>query len=251
MRLDVLESKEILESTESTENIESKDVIAIDVLHANDQFAVIYKPEGVSLQGESNSLLFRIGEQLGVEQVFPVHRLDKVTSGVVVVALNSESASVLSQQFQNREVEKHYLAITDAKPVKKQGLIKGDIEKSRRGAWKLSRSFNNPSMTQFFSRAISPGKRVFILKPHTGKTHQLRVSLKSLGSPILGDALYAGSPSDRTYLHAYSLGFYWAGEWLRFSAKPTSGREFLSTDFNVGLEAYATPWLLKWPSLST
>ena len=66
--------------------------------------------------------------------------------------------------------------------------------------------------------------------PRTGKTHQIRVALKSLGAPILGDRLYAGTPADRVYLHAWRLCFPFRGESLRFESLPAHGDQFMALD---------------------
>jgi tRNA pseudouridine32 synthase / 23S rRNA pseudouridine746 synthase len=182
-----------------------------------------------------------------------VHRLDKVTSGLLVMAKNAAANEVLSEQFRDRLVEKFYLAISAKKPKKKQGLIRGDMAPARRGAWKLLASTENPAITQFMSLSLSPGKRLFIVKPHTGKTHQIRVALKSIGAPILGDQLYADSAScegiDRVYLHAYSLGFHFHGEYFRFVEKPREGNVFLSDECRIALSDIEPVWNLSWPSL--
>ena len=70
------------------------------------------------------------------------------------------------------------------------------------------------------SHSLAPNLRLFILYPKTGKTHQIRVAMKSLGSPILGDELYGGEVADRTYLHAYQLSFDYFGEAVHISASP-------------------------------
>ncbi|MGL6428736.1 pseudouridine synthase, partial [Aeromonas hydrophila] len=127
--------------------------------------------------------------------------------GILLFALNSQSAAVLAAQFAERKMKKTYLALSDRKPSKKQGWIKGGMEKSRRGMWKLTRNMENIAVTQFFSIRISEKMRLFILEPHTGKTHQLRVAMKSLGSPILGTAYTEGqNPKLRSCMHGkYNL----------------------------------------------
>ena len=70
------------------------------------------------------------------------------------------------------------------------------------------------------SHSLAPNLRLFILYPKTGKTHQIRVAMKSLGSPILGDELYGGEVADRTYLHAYQLSFDYFGEAVQISTSP-------------------------------
>ena len=190
---------------------------------------------GSDIYGGEAGLFERVKQGQGLQELYPVHRLDKVTSGLLVMAKTALVNQELVDQFKNREAEKYYLAISNKKPKKKQGLIKGDMESARRGAWKLLATQINPAVTQFFSVSLGEGKRLFIIKPHTGKTHQIRVALKSLGSPIMGDALYADTLScvgiDRVYLHAFSLGFSVKGKAYRFTEMPREGEDFLNAQF--------------------
>ena len=178
-------------------------------------FVIINKPSGISVHKDQQAVGFTelVAKQLGVAQVWLVHRLDKITSGLLILALNKQ-----------HKIQKTYWAISDKKPKKKQGKIVGDMQKSRNGAWKLCYSKENPAITQFTSCPIDPPLRHFILQPKTGKTHQLRVAMKSLGSPILGDNLYSGNQSDRVYLHAYQLEFDCQNEHFCVQALPESGQ---------------------------
>ncbi|UKH08549.1 TIGR01621 family pseudouridine synthase [Actinobacillus pleuropneumoniae] len=189
-------------------------------------FVVIDKPVGVSVHKDEEAigLTENLAEQLQAEQVWLVHRLDKVTSGLLIFALNKQAAVHFYHLFEQHKIEKTYWALSDQKPKKKQGKISGDMQKSRNGAWKLFHSKQNPAMTQFVSHSLEPNLRHFILQPKTGKTHQLRVAMKSLGSPILGDQRYAGTAADRVYLHAYQLKFDYQGESFCIQSQPTSGR---------------------------
>jgi len=193
---------------------------------------------------------------LNIAELFPIHRLDKMTSGLLIFAKSNESAKIFGELFKAHKVEKYYLAISDKKPIKKQGLIKGDMAKSRRGMFKLMRSMDNPAITQFFSYSIGNKRRLYLLKPHSGKTHQLRVALSSIGSPILGDPLYdsnsrnkSNSVADRGYLHAYALRFEFLGKLYEFILPPEEGEIYLSECFNDILKEIKQPWLLSWPKL--
>ena len=99
------------------------------------------------------------------------------------------------------------------------------MQKARNGAWKLCQSKENPAITRFESVSCEPNLRLFILKPQTGKTHQLRVAMKSLGSPILGDTLYGKNTEniDRTYLHAARLQFEFKGQAFDVFTVPKEG----------------------------
>ena len=188
----------------------------LDIVYQTDDFIIIYKPCGLSVHKDQSEigLTTLLAEQLGVPQVWLVHRLDKVTSGLLILALNAESAAEFFRLFSEHHIQKTYLALSNQKPKKKQGLIVGDMQKARNGAWKLCQSKENPAITRFESVSCEPNLRLFILKPQTGKTHQLRVAMKSLGSPILGDLLYGKNTEniDRTYLHAARLQFEFKGQ---------------------------------------
>ncbi len=222
------------------------------LIHKNENFIVIDKQQGVDfhLSDENEGLCSFIRKNEKLTDLFPVHRLDKITSGLLLFARNKHTARGLSELFQYKEVEKFYIGLSDKKPKKRQGLIAGDMEKSRRGSWKLLRSKSNPAKTRFFSKACGNGLRLYLLKPLTGKTHQLRVALKSIGSPVLGDPLYNKAESknhDRCYLHAYAIRFSFEGELFSFSNLPDEGIQFNDPEFVKAFEEYKEPWLLNWP----
>jgi tRNA pseudouridine32 synthase/23S rRNA pseudouridine746 synthase len=174
------------------------------LIDENEDFLVVNKQPEVSIHDEDNAveassknnkgLIKQLRIDFNNNAIAPVHRLDKPTSGLLICSKNSHAASVLSQAFQNRQVEKYYLAISQHKPSKKQGLITGDMLRTRNGSWKLSKAKTNPAVTQFFSYSLNSINnshgRLFVLKPHTGKTHQLRVALKTIDATILGDRRY-------------------------------------------------------------
>ena len=199
----------------------------LDIVYQTDDFIIIYKPCGLSVHKDQSEigLTTLLAEQLGVPQVWLVHRLDKVTSGLLILALNAESAAEFFRLFAEHRIQKTYLALSNHKPKKKQGLIVGDMQKARNGAWKLCPSKENPAITRFESVSCEPNLRLFILKPQTGKTHQLRVAMKSLGSPILGDTLYGKNTEniDRTYLHAARLQFEFKGQAFDVFIPPKEG----------------------------
>ena len=200
----------------------------LDIIYQTDDFIIIYKPCGISVHKDQSeiSLTTLLAEQFGVPQAWLVHRLDKVTSGLLILALNAESAAEFFRLFSEHHIQKTYLALSNQKPKKKQGLIVGDMQKARNGAWKLCQSKENPAITRFESVSCEPNLRLFILKPQTGKTHQLRVAMKSLGSPILGDTLYGKNTEniDRTYLHAARLQFEFKGQLFDVFSPPKEGQ---------------------------
>ncbi len=197
------------------------------LLAIHPQFVVLNKAPGIGMHDE-NGVLGLVSEarrQLDM-MLYPVHRLDKVTSGLLLLARTTEANRELSMAFAAHQVDKTYLALSQHKPKKKQGWIKGDMERGRRGSWLLTRSMHNPAITWFDSFGLGDGLRLFKVQPKTGKTHQIRVALKSLGSPIIGDELYGAPPSDRVYLHAAQLKFPFQQQSWSFSALPTQGLLF-------------------------
>ncbi|WP_105259165.1 TIGR01621 family pseudouridine synthase [Pseudoalteromonas sp. T1lg88] len=218
----------------------------LQLLAQERDFIVVNKPAGMNFHTEDDTpgLVALAAEQCGL-QLFPVHRLDKVTSGLVILPTSSEAAARFTTLFTERRVNKFYLALASDKPKKKQGWIKGDMVKARRGAFKLLKSQENPAITRFYSYSLAPKVRGFVLKPYSGKTHQLRVAMKSLSAPIIGDKLYGGQASDRTYLHAYALQFEYQQQNFQFSVPPSEGElsEYLSA---LTREFAEQPWQLEW-----
>ncbi|UTA46433.1 pseudouridine synthase [Simiduia sp. 21SJ11W-1] len=220
-------------------------------------FVVVNKFPNVDFhsEGAQPGLAVRVSQALG-EPLWPVHRLDKMTSGLTLFARSHASAQVFGKLFAERRLTKYYLAIGVGKPKKKQGLIAGDMARSRRKSWKLLASMEQPAVTQFFSESLGEKRRLYLLKPHTGKTHQLRVALKSQGVSIVGDPIYDQAPAAETqapvrgHLHAYQLHFSAFDEHFSFSAAPAGGLFDLPAVQGLLATAFATPDTLPWPALS-
>lgn len=213
-----------------------------------EQFVLVDKLPGVIAQGEPNSLSYRLSKCYPATGVFPVHRLDQVTSGLMLFAKDRSTASELSRQFASHRIEKYYLALSDRPPKKKQGTVAGDMVPARRGDWKLLKSRDNAARTQFFSRSCGEGYRLFLLRPLTGKTHQLRVALKSIGAPVLGDPrYYRDSNADRCYLHAYAISFDCGGQRYHYQCLPSEGIAFQSPGFLKALQEFDDPSARVWP----
>lgn len=235
------------------------------LIHTHPDFLVVSKPANISFHADGKNdenpsetpLLAHIRqlcrEHYGDDTLFPVHRLDHLTSGLLLFARTPEAASRFGQMFTEGEIGKCYLALSARQPSKKQGWIKGNMIKSRNGSWRLSNGDGQHAITQFFSYGL--GKvgeetqhtlRLFLVRPYTGRTHQIRVALKSVGSPILGDTRYGGAPADRGYLHALSLRFEWQGKPCHFYLPPTEGEFFQHTACLDKLETIGDPWELPW-----
>lgn len=181
--------------------------------------------------------------------LYPVHRLDSMTSGAMLIAKSKTAAREFQERFEGRTddgIHKYYIALSDRKPRQKMGTISGDLLKSRRGSYKLSRSTSNPSITRFISQKITTAQNasiekleecdeegygatwrrlyLFLVKPVTGKTHQIRVALKSIGSPVLGDVRYSfkseASKEERGYLHCAAIRCTIGGERVEVMCHP-------------------------------
>lgn len=220
-----------------------------DVIWQNEQIIVVHKYAGVDFHSDAGApgLFQSVKSELGAATLFPVHRLDKVTSGLVVMAKTIEANRALCAQFAEGRVTKVYLALSAKKPNKKQGRVVGDMAQARRGAWKLLRSRENPARTAFLSKGVAPGVRLQLVKPTTGKTHQIRVAMKSIAAPIIGDTLYGAAPADRVYLHAHHLAFELAGTPFSFHCLPHSGELFTDSAFKNALAGVGALDDLVWP----
>ena len=187
------------------------------VVHETSGCLFVNKPPGLGFhrdeaQGDEGllPLLRKMQER---EALFSVHRLDRVTSGLILVAKTAEAAAEASELFRSRRVDKYYVALSARRGAKKQGHVTGDMVRSRRGQWRLERSMVNPARTSFVSRSLETAtdgaRRAYLLKPLTGRTHQIRVAMKSLGAPVLGDPMYASAEDaareERAYLHAAAV----------------------------------------------
>lgn len=138
------------------------------------------------------------------------HRLDRETSGVILAAKNEVAYEFLKKQFQDRLVQKEYRAIVVGAPKADSGTVDKPIGRSpRAGSLRLAgRGAKGPlreAVTHWQVLERLNGLTYLALRPETGRTHQLRVHLKYLNLPILGDKLYGGRPADRLYLHALAL----------------------------------------------
>lgn len=239
---------------------------AFSLVFSHDDFVVLNKAPGVSFHSEQGAGLVVQAEQALGFALYPVHRLDKVTSGLILFARSPQAAARLSALFQTQQIQKFYLALSGGKVQKKQGWVKGDMAPARRGAYKLLTSQQNPAVSYFISAGfpnvpaaedkgergiadtVPAGIRLYLIKPFSGKTHQIRVALKSVSAPILGDELYQAAAADRVYLHAYALCFEYGDTEWHFVQPPLDGQYFQAVQVQQYLaDSWAKPWLLSWP----
>ena len=237
------------------------------ILFENADLVIVNKPIGIAMHdatkeadfGDSTAengksekvegIVTRLKKQLSLTELHLCHRLDTGTSGCLCLAKNAAVASEIGELFSTRRVSKYYLALSNHKPKKKQGTLMGDMKNRRGGQRILLKTLENPAITQYFSNAAKPGTRGFIVKPHSGKTHQIRVALKSIGAPILGDTLYGGEASDRLYLHAWHLQLPLSSGELAVTAPFDKGEVINEDDVQAWYNGLNAPETYPWPSL--
>ena len=193
----------------------------IAVVYQDADMVVIDKPPGLSVHPGPghpdrtlvNGLLAMCPDLQGIGgEIRPgiVHRLDKDTSGLLMVAKTQDSHNQLSQQIKDREVEKGYLALVDGAPIPESGLIGVPIGRDPRRRTRMAVTpEGRESRTGYRLLERAGAYSLLQLQLHTGRTHQARVHLAWLGHPLLGDAVYGKrSPLlPRHFLHAYRLAF--------------------------------------------
>lgn len=203
--------------------IEAQD-IPLDILYQDHDVVVVNKPCGMVVHPAAgnedrtlvNALLFHVKDLSGIGgEMRPgiVHRLDKDTSGLILIAKNDHAHAALSEQFKQRTMEKHYRAVAFGSFKEEQGLIDAPIGRHPVDRKKMSVTANGkPSQTEW--RIMERLKSCTYLDVHllTGRTHQIRVHMHSIGHPLLGDKIYAANMKmpvhvPRLMLHAYSLAF--------------------------------------------
>ena len=191
----------------------------LEIIHNDDAIIVVNKPSGLlSVPGRdprhNDSIISRVRREAPDAQV--VHRLDMATSGIMVVAKNSKISGILGKQFQNRSTSKIYYAWVYGEPESPEGVIKLPLITDFSNRPYQIVDFNNgrEAITQYTVVFTAPDKSRSLVRLHplTGRSHQIRVHMKEIGHPILGDHLYA-SPEIREMvpnlqLHAWSLTFY-------------------------------------------
>ncbi len=224
------------------------------IIFENDDFAVIDKPAGVLMHparpndpvtgtvagwlADAYPQTTAIVDPYSQEKKYGiVHRLDKETSGVMVIAKTQAAFDELKRQFQSRSVEKTYQALVWGKMPQPSGTIVRPIAKSREGTKRTTRPREHqmvrPAQTEWRvmqtleDTVLRNGMPLTLLSLHplTGRTHQLRVHCAAAGHPILGDYLYGGATSEqyrkilgRVFLHAATLSFSYQGTTYSYAA---------------------------------
>jgi 23S rRNA pseudouridine1911/1915/1917 synthase len=206
--------------------------IALEILYEDETLLVINKPVGLVVHPAAgheehtlvNALLHHCAGQLsgigGVARPGIVHRLDKDTSGCLVVAKNDETHMALSAQFAERHIEKVYKAILCGELSREQGEIRAAIARhpSHRKRMAVDDDCGRPAHTSYRVTEHLNGATLVEATLHTGRTHQIRVHFQFLGHPLVGDETYGnrqnsrleeltGYKAPRQMLHAFHLGF--------------------------------------------
>ncbi len=187
--------------------------IELPILYEDENVIVINKPVGVISHSRGKywnepSVASFVRQKTGQpgERAGIVHRLDRATSGVMVCAKNTTSLSWLQKQFSQRQVTKTYLAVVQGTPKVGEAVIDVPIERNPK-APATFRAGSNGKTAQTHYKVLQTNDEYSLieLQPFTGRTHQLRVHLKHIGHPIVGDNLYGGQEYPRLLLHAKTL----------------------------------------------
>jgi len=198
----------------------------MDILYQDTDIVVCIKPERVLSTDEPGGLPELLRQELGTEDVRTVHRLDRVVSGVMVLARNAAAASELSRQIREDVFQKEYLAVVHGTPEEKGTLTdllyRDKARKMTMVADKPGKGVQEAILHYQCLGTVEMQSKVRI-QLVTGRTHQIRVQFASRGMPLLGERKYAVQEDGcEIALWSYKLGFYHprTGQWLEFSKEP-------------------------------
>ena len=218
--------------------------LPIDLLHVDDDFVIVNKPAGMVVHASAghakgtlvNALLHRLGKLSGAGGALRpgiVHRLDKETSGALVVARNDHAHKHLAEQFRSRNVRKIYLALVHGKMPRDLGTITLPISRDPHRRTRMTARATKGRHARTDWRVIARLDRATLVELvlHTGRTHQIRAHFAAIGHPVVGDTLYGAprglragarqlAPLERNFLHAARLGFTHpsTGAWVEVRA---------------------------------
>ncbi|WP_124726597.1 RluA family pseudouridine synthase [Staphylospora marina] len=209
----------------------SPEPVPLRVVYEDTDLMVIDKPAGVAVhpvrdtdRGTLVHGILHLWSSKGIRgTVRPVHRLDRFTSGLILIAKSGYMHQLLDRQLRNGHIHRAYLAVCDGKPEPAEGVIDAPIGRDpRHPTRRRITAGGDPATTRY--RLVRQGERASLVeaRPITGRTHQIRVHFAHLGAPLAGDRLYGGDTSAirRQALHAFELAFTHplTGEDLRFEA---------------------------------
>ena len=198
--------------------------IPLDILYQDEDVVIVNKPCGMVVHPAAgnedgtlvNALLYHVHDLSGIGgEMRPgiVHRLDKDTSGLILIAKNDRAHTLLSNQFKERSMEKHYRAVAYGSFREEEGLIDAPIARHPVDRKKMAIvADGKPSQTEWKTLQRLKGATYLDVHLLTGRTHQIRVHMHSIGHPLLGDRIYAPHIKTnvhipRLMLHAHSLAF--------------------------------------------
>jgi 23S rRNA pseudouridine1911/1915/1917 synthase len=206
----------------------------VRVVHIDDSLAVVDKPAGLVVHPAPShsgpTLVDELGEILGggdPERPGIVHRLDKGTSGLMVVARGDDALRALQAQVRRREIERAYLALVRGRLPSRSGTIDAPIGRAarRRHRMAVSGGASREARTHFEVVEALPRETLVEARLETGRTHQIRAHFSAIDHPLVGDPTYGGERRyglDRPFLHAHRLAFLHpaTGAEMRFSSEP-------------------------------
>lgn len=183
------------------EKLKNADV-EVKVIYEDDNVLVVNKPSGLLSEAKGEYC----PEKTLADYGMVAHRLDRDTSGVMILAKNEEVLKYLKNQFQRRTVHKTYFAVVEGRPKYDQMRIDLPLLRDKKRPTTFRVDANGKEAETFLRVLKTNGVRSLVeLRPTTGRTHQLRVHMKYLGHPIVGDIVYGDGDADRLYLHAGEL----------------------------------------------
>lgn len=168
------------------------------ILYENSEIAVCIKPSGISSQGGGENSAVEILKALtGSTEIYPVHRLDTVTAGVMVYAKTKSAAAFLTKQIQENRVEKIYHALVHGEITPEEGIMEDllfkDSKKNKSFVVKRERKGVKKASLEYKVLEAKEGLSLVRIKLHTGRTHQIRVQFASRKHPVFGDGKYGAS----------------------------------------------------------
>ena len=197
--------------------------IPLDVIYEDDALLVVNKPAGMVVHpayGHASGTLVnavlahcpQIADVGGPDRAGVVHRLDKDTSGLILIAKDGVTRAALQRQFKRRQVAKTYLALVEGQMQPREGVVEAPVGRDKRQRKKMAvvRS-GREARTMYRAIEYFANYTLLEVRPHTGRTHQVRVHLSWLGYPIVGDAVYGRHRQrllrGRHFLHAARIRF--------------------------------------------
>lgn len=214
-----------------------KEDIPLEILYEDEDVAVVNKPCGMVVHPAPgnetgtlvNALLYAMDDLSGIGGVKRpgiVHRLDKDTSGLLMIAKNDQAHESLSEQLRERTMDKRYLAVVEGEMKEPSGRIKQPVARSKKDRKKMAIDPEGRyALTEWTLKENLRGAALLEVHILTGRTHQIRVHMQSIHHPVAGDPIYGmknGVKAPRLMLHAWRLSFTHprTGERLSFCAEP-------------------------------